>query len=162
VPLISTSYPIKLTKSVPINRHSKDLSDSTFGTTIVAKNQKDAENIIKKRKMGESIFWFEMSNPGKNDAKYPSKLLKEYIEGKLKDTTKVYHGLCWLGYVALKSKVVDVNEVLGDHGFIHSFIHYMEFSKDKTWKHISPNLKDILNHVIEVEEKTPGFYRGQE
>ena len=65
-------------------------------------------------------------------------------------TNDTLHGACFLGFLALKSNVATVDEILGDYGFVHEMIHLMCFGEEHK---ITQSVKNMANIADELRDR---------
>lgn len=73
-------------------------------------------------------------------------------------TTQVMHYACYIGFLAIKSGGVTVEEVLGDCGLVHEIAHHLDFGEG------SPGLttrEELAGMAYKIEQAIPGYpYRS--
>lgn len=80
---------------------------------IYAKNKKECKRIIQIRNLNEKIIgWVKHSN----------------VNPPPTDFNEKVHEACFLGYIGLKSKLLSLDEVLGDSGLLHQMAHSLQFN----------------------------------
>lgn len=83
---------------------------STYGSEIYASSKKEAEDICRKRNIGERVL-------GIHKTKYP----KGYKEPT--GHNALIHEACFLGFICIKAGILSVDDILGDTGILHMLIH---------------------------------------
>lgn len=116
---------------------------SAFGSFVFAEDWGDAEKVCRQRGVGEEVV-------GADEGREP---LPSDIWAESPGSSEALHALCWLGFLALSSKMATPAEVLGDLGFLHHALHIRE-----TISEIGP--AEILEMVREVEAMVPGLLPG--
>ncbi len=101
------------------------VGNSRYGDYIWARGLKDADRVCARRNIGEHVRG-EM-NKGKTRHYVRTSVLLR----KRRLPTNMLHSLSHLCYLALASKAVTLNAVLGDEGLLHLFGHHLEFGHRK-------------------------------
>jgi hypothetical protein len=123
----------------------KDADENTryhighYGNRIFALNRHHAEKCARDRGMNE-VVWLESRAPN-----YPRASTALRKSGFRRD---VLHNLCFMSHMALKSGVATSEEILGDEGLIHEYIHGAK-------RHI------LIAKCIEIEKRIPGYLGPQ-
>jgi hypothetical protein len=100
-----------------------------YGTRVYARNKRHAEELARERGMNEAV-WLK--------SRAPNYLRKP---GFRRD---VLHNLCFVSHLALKSGAATSEELLGDAGLIHEYIH-------------GAKRQSLIVECIEIEKRIPGY-----
>lgn len=117
-----------------------------YGCDLYAKDDSHADKIIRLRGLNEVIEGSTQYD------KYPYKRASKLLRSHVNSDIEKIHGLNFLGMLALSSKVCKPHEILGDKGVLHNYVHHIEFGQDRSNK-----LKCLIEKVIEIEKKVPGY-----
>lgn len=132
------------------DRQSKD-HIGRFGGWIHARDQRHARRLAEKRRLGERV----VGRAGRTQPyDYPSDVVRKSRRLPSKKIEAI-HAVCFLCFVAVRSGVVHVVDVLGDQGLLHDTIHLMEFGRTTNPLIVDP--KKLIAKIREIERATPGF-----
>lgn len=106
-----------------------------YGNRIHARSKRDAEKLARERGMNEAV-WLKSHAP-----KYPRASTALRKGGFRRD---VLHNLCFMSHMALKSGAATSEEILGDEGLIHEYIH-------------GAKRQSLIAKCIEIEKRIPGY-----
>lgn len=123
-----------------------------FGSDIWANSWSHARRLATIRGAGETVI----GQGGKKRPFYPfpSELLRRRSMTKQQALDAV-HGCTFLGFLALKSGRANVDEVLGDRGFVHETIHAVQFGRAS--QGLSVGRREYAEVIKCWEFKIPGF-----
>lgn len=118
--------------------------------TIVKSTPETIDEIIATRNIGEV--------PEPRDSvpcKRPpgSKPLADLIETE-GFTAEVLHMACFVGFLALKSGVVNIEDVLGDIGLIHEIAHNMDIGEGES---CIASREEVVRIARRIERAIPGY-----
>jgi len=118
----------------------------SYSGDVWARSARHARQVAKRRGLGERI----LGETGRR--RPPWTLPSEWIaKRKLRDAD-VFHALCWLGHLALKSGVATADELLGDNGLIHEYAHMRSWGGRTGLRR-----RDLIAKAREIEGRIPGF-----
>lgn len=133
-------------------------ADAKYGDIIWARGWKDAERIVKLRRMGEKVIG-SLGRKPRPRTDSPSYLLRR----RKLDTARVQHALAWISLLALKSRVATPLDLFGDRGLVHLFAHYCQwgharpedgYDREERRLHRPRRLADV---AAEIERRIPGY-----
>jgi len=121
-------------------------------TSFYAKNQADAEGILKLRFMGEVLF----PQPQQTPPVMTSALIAQWR------FAEAIHAACWLGMVGCASGLFNGFNLLRDRGLIHSISHLVTkppsaFLKENLTDKIRLLVALAYWNALRVESAVPGF-----
>lgn len=117
-----------------------------YSSYIIGENLEDVRHKIDLRGIDESIEgWSSEINPIPS---YNSLSDSDFID-KLPE---IIHAYCYMSFVAVRGKLLSINEVLGDEGLLHELIHLLNHPKDVI------QLKKVRVLIGKVEDSFIGFY----
>jgi hypothetical protein len=114
----------------------------SYGGYLFARDLKEAKRFAKKRGLNEGV----MHRCGQSK---PYTLPSEWRAKRKADDKKVMHALCWVAHMALQSGVADANELLGDQGLVHEYLH-MRCNG-------TPKRKRLIEMAKDIERRIPGL-----
>jgi hypothetical protein len=118
-----------MTRTLFLTEYS--VGDETYGSEILATDEKEAALICTERGIGESVL-------GESDSK--------------PITIKDIHMICFMSFIALKSGKMTVDEILSDRGVLHEAIHILDgFVDDKIKEEFTGKLK----RLVEITHSAP-------
>lgn len=107
------------------------VGDQRYGGDIWARSFKEAERLADKRSIGEKVIGDGYRGGGLPRARTRLQKLHEAV---------------YLGWIALESDRLTAEDLLGDKGIIHEFIHSMSGAK----------VKGLEKRFRELQRQTPG------
>ena len=127
---------------------SYKVDGGSFGLDIYAKDLDEAEYFADIRGLNESIY----KNPSEFfDSNIREEKLASYLIYSGAPIMKILHALAHLGDLAIRSNTSTVDEILGDHGVLHDYLHYQEHQD------LGINLDEIVTKIKEIEVSIPGY-----
>jgi thiaminase len=125
-----------------------------FFSYVLAKNLKQAKNLIEQRNLQERIVSKRL-NLSNQILKKISIEDNEYFLNK-KNHLNILHYICFLSYICLQSNKLKGEEILSDVSILHEGIHFFnsEYKKSDK-KETLENLKLLLNNL---ESKSIGVF----
>ncbi len=69
-------------------------------------------------------------------------------------TIATLHYAIWLGFLALKARTVEPEDVLGDRGLVHEMVHVMQFGTDDP---TTCTLEQLVRMAMKLELAIPGL-----
>ncbi len=120
-----------------------------YSSFIWANDRAHADALAAKRRLGEKVLC-RWNKRGRNvPYEPPSTML---MKRRLTPTQRigVIHGVCFLGYILLRSYRAPVEGVLGDMWILHQVIHGMQFG--------FPPRKKLAEMVRHYERMAPGYW----
>ena len=120
-----------------------------FGTTVKASPQ-TINDIVKARNLGE------VDEPcGTVPTRRPpaGRTLADLIEAD-GFTVPALHMACFVGFLALKTQVASVEDVLGDVGLIHEIAHNMHFGEGEA---SIASRSEVVRMARQIERAIPGY-----
>ena len=126
---------------VDAERLRKDADENTgyhigrYGNRIYARSKRHAEKRARERGMNEAV-WLKSHAPN-----FPRASTALRKSGFRRD---VLHNLCFMSHMALKSGAATSEEILGDEGLIHEYIH-------------GAKRQPLIAKCIEIEKRIPGY-----
>lgn len=134
----------------PDDKVLRNCSIDNYSSFIFAKNRAHADALAIKRNMGEKVICRWVRRGRVSPYELPSAQL---LKRSLTPTRKfnIIHGVCFMGYILLRSKRADAAHVLGDEGVLHQVIHGMQFGY--------PYRHELADRVRHYERLTPGYWR---
>jgi len=123
------------------------LNGNKYSSYILGNSIKQIKHISNLRNIGEKI---ETKLQHINTIEDYSNLSDKAF---LENLPVITHLACYLSFIALKSKTISIEEVVGDEGIIHELAHLMTDSiqKDKaTIKRIKINLRNLQKCAIGI------------
>ena len=124
-----------------LNPDAPEALIGSFSGDIWARDWAHAKRLAKKRGIGE-IICGEVR--GKQYWRYPS----ETMRMRKRDHDAIFHGLAFLGWLALKSGAATADEILGDYGILHEYAHVRGGASI---------LKKLIPRVEAIERRVPGY-----
>ncbi len=115
----------------------------SYGTSLWAKNKKDAETVAKLRGMGEVLI----SKGATKGRPFPR--CSTILRARKQSVKEKVHALCFLSTLAWSSGKADYRDLIGDLGIIHEYAHGVP-------------MKRIMPAVLELEKLVPGYLTGEE
>jgi hypothetical protein len=106
-----------------------------YATRVYARSKWHAEELTRERGLNE-VVWIKSRAPN-----YPRASTALRKHGFRRD---VLHNLCFMAHLALKSGAATSEELLGDEGLIHEYIH-------------GTNRQSLIAECIEIEKRIPGY-----
>ena len=130
------------------------LDEQIFSCDIYASSVKKATQLLKKRKLGETIdgpvLGLDQYNVSRDkEVKVPSTMIG--ISGS--STVEILHAIVHLSDLAVRAGILTPVEVLGDNGILHEYAHYKHFP-ESLGKSFGGNL---LKRLQDIENKVPGY-----
>lgn len=120
-----------------------------YGGYLWANDLRHAKRVAKRRGLNERVEGEMTKNPRRRVYTLPSQWL---AKRKPRDAD-VMHALCWLGHMALKSGAATADELLGDEGLIHEFVHMRSG--------LSGRRKKLIAMAAKFEARIPGMLAPQ-
>ena len=122
-----------------------------YVTQLWARGKTHARELMRLRRLKEEpCEWTD------RDIERPSWLLYRALSARVKNrprTVDVCHALVFLGYLAVASRVSTGRQILGDSGWLHAAIHWVDPGIIRPL----PAWRPIVDRVITIEEQIPGF-----
>ena len=120
---------------------SYKINDAFYSSYVLGKNVNDIRKKIAQRNLNETIDSTIVEIPN---------TLPDYTllsdEDILKRKEELLHSLCFISYIGLKSKKLQVEEVLGDEGIIHEISHLISNSYYEQKKSLT-NVRDLIKKL---------------
>lgn len=103
------------------------VEDEQFAFFVIADDLVHAQQIADQRGIGEVIVGQLESNP---------------MAVPVRNANSILHSLCFASYIALKSGKATPEQILGDRGVLHEFVHILDDSADaETIKNINQKIQ---------------------
>lgn len=127
-------------------------NQTKYGSDIYANSFDHAKRLARRRGIGEKVI----SDGMKSKAFYPfpSELFRKRKLTK-RDALAAIHGTTFLAFIAMKSGRAEINEVLGDTGFLHEAIHVLQFGR--FGQSSSKPRREFADVILRWERIVPGF-----
>jgi hypothetical protein len=72
----------------------------------------------------------------------------------LENLPAITHLACYLSFIALKSKMISIEDIVGDEGIVHQLVHLMTDSIQRD----TVTLKRIKTDLRNLQKLAPGLY----
>lgn len=115
----------------------------SYGSHLHARSFREARKIARLRNLNETVIGQKPLNL------CPYRPPSEWLKKRRPNPTDVFHSLCWMGHLALKSGVATVDEILGDQGLIHEYAHMRSG--------IAGRRNKLIEMAQNIERRIPGF-----
>jgi hypothetical protein len=128
-----------------------------YGAYLWARNRERAGRVAKLRGLNERIICQSGSKDRERGDYFPaSRMCDRYIQNRSLSTfTDAVHALAFLGMLALASKRARPEQIIGDQGILHEFIHLR-----LRGALISGGWERVRADVVSIEKRVPGYLRG--
>ena len=125
---------------------SYKVNGNIYGSYILGTKISALKRAVKKRGLGETID----SKVMEITCLFPdySKMPLRAVKNKLPE---LIHASCFLSHIAINSKNISVNKVLGDEGILHQLAHYFTDTNKKP-------LTCIRDLVADLQVRSTGLY----
>lgn len=120
---------------------SYKINDSLYSSYVLGSNMQAIRQAVKKRNLNETIdsTITTIDNPLPNYA-----ILSD--EDLICRKEEILHSLCFISFVALKSRSAKIEEILGDEGVIHELSHLFSNSLFERKKSLN-NVRDLIKKL---------------
>lgn len=122
-------------------------------TTLFARNEEHARDLIDLRGMGEVLQVIRNTRPV---------LCSEHLrEGKF---GQAMHSMCWMAMIACKAGIVTGNDLFSDVGVAHQLSHFTDYADQHGSAAATAGyqFKGLLHDVVAFEKKVPGMWPAEE
>ena len=120
------------------------VNNNSYAGFVFAKDEKEALEILLTRRTKETIIGEGYDKIG---LKRKSNASDAHI---LKNLPSIIHQYCWLSWIALKSEMISIDEVLGDEGVMHELIHLLDPDSEIQTKEDIRKVKKLLKKIEDL------------